>query len=87
VHNMGPKCVWVSSIFFEKKINYAKRRQGKEEIGSIFVLHAITTMCTYNVGALLHLLLLISWVHSWLGFQKKNKDSITFLRLHSTNNI
>jgi hypothetical protein len=38
---MGPKCVWASSsIFFEKKMNQAKGRQGNKEAGSTFVLHA-----------------------------------------------
>jgi hypothetical protein len=27
VHNMGPKCVWASSISFEEKMNWAKGRQ------------------------------------------------------------
>ncbi len=44
-HNMGPKCVWVSSM------DWAKGRKGKEEASSTFVLPPITSMCTYNVGA------------------------------------
>ncbi len=37
---MGPKCVWASSIFIEKKMDQAKGRQGNKETGSTFVLHA-----------------------------------------------
>jgi len=58
---MGPKHVWASSIFFEKKINQPKgSRQGKKR-RCVFlvcclgcVLLAATTICTYNVGALHH---------------------------------
>jgi hypothetical protein len=54
---MGPKHVWASSIFFEKKINQPKgSRQGKKR-RCVFlvcclgcVLLAATTICTYNVG-------------------------------------
>jgi len=33
VHNMGQKCVWTSSISFEKKMNQAKGKQ-REKIRS-----------------------------------------------------
>jgi hypothetical protein len=38
---MGAKCVWVASIFFERKIDRDKKR--------LFVLSAITIMGTDNV--------------------------------------
>jgi hypothetical protein len=29
MHNKGPKCVWAEPIFFEKKMHWAKGKQGK----------------------------------------------------------
>jgi hypothetical protein len=42
VHNMGPKCVWAASMFFETKIDRDKER--------LFVLSATTTMGTDYVA-------------------------------------
>jgi hypothetical protein len=28
---MGPRCVWASSIFFEKKMDWAKGRHGEKK--------------------------------------------------------
>jgi hypothetical protein len=36
VHNMGPKCVWQHLSFFEKKMDGAQDRQGKEVQSNTF---------------------------------------------------
>jgi len=43
MHNMAPKCVWASSIVFEKEMDQAKGREGKKETCRIFVLLAERT--------------------------------------------
>jgi hypothetical protein len=43
--NMDPKYAWESSIFFEKKVDWVKGRQGENEAGSTFVLLSIRTQC------------------------------------------
>jgi hypothetical protein len=57
VHYKHKMCItWLqivsgaSIIFFQKRMDQAKGRQGKKESGSTFVLPAITTLCTNNVG-------------------------------------
>ncbi len=43
MHNMAPKCVWASSIVFEKEMDQAKGREGKKETCRIFGLLAVRT--------------------------------------------
>jgi hypothetical protein len=40
---MAPKCVWASSIVFEKEMDQAKGREGKKETCRISVLVAVRT--------------------------------------------
>jgi hypothetical protein len=51
---MGPKHIWASSIFFEKKDQSTKGQTRKTKdafsLSALAVLLAATTMCTYNVG-------------------------------------
>jgi hypothetical protein len=47
-------CLGASSIFVEKKMNWAKDNQRKKEAGNIFVLPAITTRETSTRPKFLH---------------------------------
>jgi hypothetical protein len=39
VHNMGPNCVWASTICFKKRMDQAKGRQGKKnQAGLLYCL-------------------------------------------------
>ncbi len=42
---------WVQSVSGYLSMDWAKGRKGKEEASSTFVLPPITSICTYNVGA------------------------------------